>query len=180
MTTIQEMRKVINQAEETLEELYENVEEMKNRLEEMELEDKREQEQKTIYNLEIGDKFYHLNTYGDIREDVWGNYELDRCLMNVGNIYLTYEDAEDELRARRLIAKAKKSQKGFKPGWDSSMKEKHYIRYNSHYNAIETCFVQAFKSLPRLEYWPNKEDTLEFANKNEKDLIWFFTEYKGY
>ena len=68
MTLTQEMRKVIKQTEETLEELYENIEEMKNRLEEMEIRDTREQEQKTIYNLEIGDRFYYLNVYGKLQD----------------------------------------------------------------------------------------------------------------
>ncbi len=177
MTLTQELKNVINQAEETLEELYENIEEMKNRLEEMELEEK--WEQKTIYNLEVGDKYWYVTDRSGAQGDVWENHRIDEHRLSIGNIYLTEQEAEDEIRARRLIAKAKKSQKGLKPGWDSSMEKKHHIRYNSHYNAIETCFAQAFKSMPRLGYWPNKEDTLEFANKNEDDLIWFFTEYKN-
>lgn len=179
MTTIQELKNAIKQAEETLEELYENIEEMKNRLEEMELGEKWGQEQKTIYNLEIGDVYYCLSTYGDICEGAWGNCELDRCLLNMGNIFLTYEDAEDELRARKLIAKARESQKGFVPKLLDD-EDRYYLNYGVQDGYIYGPITNMYNNGPILGYWDNEDDMNNFKKENIDELTWFFKEYKGW
>ncbi|WP_425540016.1 hypothetical protein [Microaceticoccus formicicus] len=176
MTLTQELKNVIKQAEETLEELYENIEEMKNRLEEMELEEKWEQEQKTIYNLEKGDTYWFIDGFIPFLT-FWKDNSTDIAQLTHGNIYLTEQDAKDEIKARKLIAKAKKSQKGFKPDWEKDDEEKHYLYYN-HYLVIETS-TYTHNVPTKLGYWSDFYDMRNFVNENKEDLIWFFTEYTG-
>lgn len=57
---------------------------------------------KTVWDLEEGDKYYYV--YGDGCPDlsIWHEYNYERNARNLGNVFLTKEDAEFELN-RRMI-----------------------------------------------------------------------------
>lgn len=178
MKISEQLRNIVKQAEETLEELYKNIEEMKNKLEEMELEEKREQEQKTIYNLENGDRYWFIEGFMSFLT-FWEDNGEDNAQLTHGNIYLTQQEAEDELRARILIAKAKKSQKGFQPNWNNKDELKNFICYDQDEEKHFINHTAFTNHSDKLGYWEDFYEADDFLEENRDELVWFFTEYKG-
>ena len=179
MKISEQLRNIVKQAEEAMEEIYENFEEMKNRIEELELQEKQEQEQKTIYNLEKGDTYWFIDGFIPFLT-FWKDNSTDIAQLTHGNIYLTEQDAKDELRARKLIAKAKESQRGFVPDWGDGEQRKYYIYYSFEYLELIYHYKYFTVTMPMLGYWESDEDVKEFIKENEDELTWFFKEYKGW
>ena len=68
----------------------------------------------TICDLEDGDTYWFINPIGQIYGAEWSNEPTDICLLRMGNVFLTREDAEfkvecikvkAELNAMRACAK---------------------------------------------------------------------------
>lgn len=70
---------------------------------------------KTVYELKKVDKYYYIDTFGTACSDIWDNDEIDNGRREIGNCFLTKEDAEFEVERRKieaiLLKYGKKSQK---------------------------------------------------------------------
>ena len=57
---------------------------------------------KTVYELKKGDKYYYIDTFGTACSDIWDNDEIDNGRREIGNCFLTKEDAEFEVERRKV------------------------------------------------------------------------------
>lgn len=59
---------------------------------------------KTVYELKKVDKYYYIDTFGTACSDIWDNDEIDNGRREIGNCFLTKEDAEFEVERRKIEA----------------------------------------------------------------------------
>lgn len=59
---------------------------------------------KTVYDLQKGDFYFYIDTYGDIKKTNWLNDKYDLVRLAIGNVFLTKEDAEFEVERRKVEA----------------------------------------------------------------------------
>ena len=86
--------------------------------------------EKSIYNLEVEDKYYYIHEHGYVDYDLyeWENDFEFQCRLEVWNVFLTKEDAEKELEKRKALARIKKRI------WENKIKK---INKNKDYYIIE-------------------------------------------
>lgn len=59
---------------------------------------------KTVYELEKGDRYYYIDTFGNACCDTWANDEIDNGRRAIGDCFLTKEEAEFEVERRKVEA----------------------------------------------------------------------------
>lgn len=57
---------------------------------------------KTVWDLKIGDRYWFLDSYGTVRDCVFGNSVIDNGRRAIGNCFLTREEAEFEVERRKV------------------------------------------------------------------------------
>lgn len=61
---------------------------------------------KTVWNLKKGDTYYVISGYNELIETTWINYNnIDSNSREIGNAFLTKEEAEFEVERRRIETK---------------------------------------------------------------------------
>lgn len=79
-----------------------------------------ENKPKTVWDLEKGDKFYYSVSVGGINNDTWNGDAWDLEKREVGNAFLTLEEAEFEVERRKCEAiMLKYGRRTFKYGDDN-------------------------------------------------------------
>ncbi len=59
---------------------------------------------KTVWDLKIGDRYWFLDSYGNVCDCVLGNGVIDNGRRAIGNCFLTREEAEFEVERRKVEA----------------------------------------------------------------------------
>ena len=62
-----------------------------------------------------GQMYYCISTVGNVKEAKWEGSNSDILREQVGNLFLTKEDAEAEVEKRRVVTKLKKFASPFEP-----------------------------------------------------------------
>lgn len=91
----------------------------------------RENKFKAVWNIEDGDNYYYLNPNGSVCVDTFKNYPIDIRAREIGNMFLTQEEAEFELERRKIEAVMKKYSVPFESG-----KCNWSIYYDHFYNTV--------------------------------------------
>lgn len=84
-------------------------------------------EPKTVWDLEKEDIYYFINPNGGVYSCRWVAYEQDLSRREIGNVFLTKEEAQFEQERRKCEAiMLKYGRKTFKPGCDN-----YFILFNN-------------------------------------------------
>lgn len=57
---------------------------------------------KTVWNLKNSDRYWSISGYADVYNKTWKNVVVDNWRRNIGNCFLTKEDAEFEVMRRKV------------------------------------------------------------------------------
>lgn len=57
---------------------------------------------KTVWNLKNNDRYWSISSYADVYNKTWKNVVVDNWRRNIGNCFLTKEDAEFEVMRRKV------------------------------------------------------------------------------
>lgn len=113
---------------------------------------KKNRKHKTIYDLRYGDKYYAINCDGAISTIIFLNSSVDERIINSGNAFLTYKEAEYEVKCREVYTQLKKYSYDFSyEEWKNGnilkyfpiyVADQNYIKINSRYylNYSALCF----------------------------------------
>lgn len=158
-----------------LDKIDEVVEDFKRELTEQFKEEEQEEE-KTIYNLQEKDKYWVIYDDGATVFTQWGYDEFDKERLEIGNVFLTEQEALDEVRRRKLIAKAKASKGNLTPTRNDLVDniEMYQVGYRMSKGFIKVNICGATTGVA-LGVWETEEDVQKFINENEEELYWFFT-----
>ena len=86
---------------------------------------------KTIWDLKDGDKYWAINTEGNVFYGEWNNCKYDISIRNQGNVFLTKEEAEFEKKRREVYTTVKRYAHEFsKEEWNDTKINKYYACYN--------------------------------------------------
>lgn len=98
---------------------------------------------KTIYNLRYGDKYYAINCDGAISTIIFLNSSTDERIINSGNAFLTYKEAEYEVKCREVYTQLKKYSYDFSyEEWENGNILKYFPNYivGQNYIKIDSCY----------------------------------------
>ena len=119
-----------------------------------------EQKPKTIWDFNTNDRdsYYYIDEYGYLRPDWFdeGYFEIRRDL---GNAFLTEEEAEFELERRKIEAIMRKYSRPFKSG-----EYNHCIEYHHSNKTLNICSYRA------INYGTTYFETREIAEKAIKEI----------
>lgn len=99
----------------------------------------------TVWGLEDGESHYWVDGVGEVKEcDIWRNNSYDPMAREVGNIFLTREDAEKDVERRKVETLLLKygGRRWFKKD-DSN----YYMRVNTHGSLIISCTAVGMQGL---------------------------------
>lgn len=129
-----------------------------------------EQKPKSIWDLkkEDSEQYYVLRTTGDINIDYFSS-RLDEYIREVGNVFLTREDAEFEVERRKIEAIMKKYGRPFKHGEGN-----WHIAYDGRCDNID--FRKNYYVYDGVPYFESIEITQKVIDEIGKDRLvkyWF-------
>ena len=93
-------------------------------------ESEKEKKPKTVWDLKCGEKIFYFD--GDICSSEWDDSILKIRMRNLGNVFLTKEEAIFELKRRQITTILKKYARPFIAG-----KENYCIVFSNEENSIE-------------------------------------------
>lgn len=129
----------------------------------------KENKAKTVWDIEFGNKYYFIQPEGLI---VWNKFNKDGFdinARNIGNMFLTQEEAQSELERRKIEAIMKKYSRPF-----NEKKENWAIYYDHYDKAVNTtCWHNTDYGSYRFE---SKEVTQKVINEIGEERLkkyWF-------
>lgn len=130
-------------------------------------------ENKTIWDLEVGDKYYYeANGIGEIWDTKWVNDYADKERLVIGNVFLTHEEAEEEVWKRKFETEMKRVFKPHECDWENSE-----IKYSICYDTFEgTCTTSSNRDLKMqgMIYCKDYETVEHFIKEHKKELKRYF------
>lgn len=166
-----ELEEQIETAEVWLEELTRDQWELEKEIEEA-------KKPKTIWDLENCDEHYWVLGTGEVMRDFWFGSKFQNEMRDIGNVFLTEQEAEDEARVRKLIAKAKRSE-GRKNFVSNEINWEITCIYPSDISQSKVT-VGYYISVSRANVfgsWETQEAAEKVLHENYEEFKWYFTEY---
>lgn len=96
------------------------------------------QKPKSVWDLKEGDKYYYIDMCGNVDRTTFGNgtYWADKKIIEVGNAFLTREEAEFEVERRKCEAILVKYGTRNLMSLGDNYTKKYYIQYDYNVNKI--------------------------------------------
>ena len=96
---------------------------------------------RTVWDLKNKDNYWYINDYNDNVRATWDNFMIDDYRRNMGNCFLTKEEAKFEVERRKVEAiLLKYGRRGFKYSEDN-----YYIFYERDESSIVICCYESFQ-----------------------------------
>lgn len=111
----------------------------------------------SVWDLEIGDKYFYIDTEGYINSETWQNDATDNLRRCIGNTFPTLKEVQFEKKRREVYAQVKRYAHEFsKEEWNDTKINKYYACYNYKDHSIIKGF-NSHVSNSKL-YFQSKED----------------------
>ena len=111
--------------------------------------------------LNLREEYWIINDRGEIRCSWWYNDSIDKTRCKIGNIFLTEEKAEKELKKLSLLTRFRqfrdKSNGDWKPNFDNDV-WKTYIAFHHKRNKLETHSGCNLEEFALFGYFKNESD----------------------
>ena len=141
---------------------------------------KKNRKHKTIYDLRYEDKYYAINCDGAISTIIFLNSSVDERIINSGNAFLTYKEAEYEVKCREVYTQLKKYSYDFSyEEWKNGnilkyfpiyVADQNYIKINSRYYL--NCSALYFKT--------RKDAQLAIDEVGKENIIKYYFKIRDY
>ena len=136
---------------------------------------------KTVWDLGDDDEYYWVSGAGEAMCDIWIGSSFEKARRDAGNVFLTKQEAKDEVRARKLIAKAKRSEgrKNFDSNELNELKWEIICIYASDISQSEVTVENYFRVSRANVFgsWETQEAAEKVLYENYEEFKWYFTEY---
>lgn len=128
---------------------------------------------KSIYDLKVNDTYWFVNYLGAVEDSVWENDKIEKHRLDTGNVFLTKEEALNQLRINKFLSLWKREyyERGWKPDWLNTSQYKWYVSYApSNQDEIVVDWIRYQKILPDYMYFQTKEQANIFMIEHEEEL----------
>lgn len=122
---------------------------------------------KTVWDLKIGDSVWYVDGEHITYEANWDDAEMDRNDREYGDVFLTKEEAEQELARRKAKQILLRDTKGFRADWKHSDEWKYYVDYTIMAHELITCLE--LNHLSHEIYFATEEDAVASIKAHEKE-----------
>lgn len=99
--SLEELEEYLNKMEKEIKSLKESIGAYKEKHKELE--------------LKIGDEFYTISAFGDIRHWEYKGHEIDLNAFRIGSVFKTREEAEFEVEKKKVITELNRYSKAYNP-----------------------------------------------------------------
>lgn len=127
------------------------------------------EESKTVWDLKEGDEYYMIDSFFSASNvvPIWTNSDIDKDVRELGNAFLTKEEAEKEIARRKAKQILLRDTKGFKADWKNSSQNKTLVYYDSCDKKLKVIpwSVNVFGGI----YFATSADADESVEKHEKE-----------
>lgn len=139
----------------------------------MKLIEKTNEPKSRVWRPECGECYYYINACGAVCASRWTEVGLDNECYDIGNVFRTKEEAAEEVKRRKILAKWKRlSIESGEASNEWNKKNEHWFVFFL-YNKIEVTFGIAIKS--EATYFQTKESILnaieDIGEENVKKYI---------
>lgn len=148
---IEELEATIKRAQEQIEELEVTINRAQEQIEELKQE---ENTPKFIYP-NVTDMLWFITASGEIQRYRWDGALTDKVRFRQGNLFYTYEEAQNERERRFVIMQLKLFAEPKDKVWDKS-KPHYYIEYNYTNKIVEYDYIYTYRHNDI--YFASKED----------------------
>lgn len=121
---------------------------------------------------QMGDEYWHLDTWGRGWEGAWEGAGFDTDRRSMGNIFRTEQEALDHARRLRIEAELRRRAGGFKPDWGDDNQEKWCVYFDHDSNQLRWRSY-LFSQQQGTIHFPTEDATL--LKEMHDDLVWYFT-----
>lgn len=112
--------------------------------------------------LNLHENYWIINGRGEIRCDWWGNDSIDKTRCEIGNIFLTKEKAEKELKKLFLLTRFRlfrdRCNRGWEPDFKDVSQDKHSIQFNYNFGTFTIFNSGHIDGFRLLGYFKERED----------------------
>ena len=112
--------------------------------------------------LNLHENYWIINGRGEIRCDWWGNDSIDKTRCEIGNIFLTKEKAEKELKKLFLLTRFRlfrdRCNRGWEPDFKDVSQDKHSIQFNYDFGTFTIFNSGHIDGFRLLGYFKERED----------------------
>jgi hypothetical protein len=129
-----------------------------------------------VFKPQDGQKYWFISGAGGVYEGWWNDHQVDHNRYAIGNCFPNKQAAKDVVRALKLTQKARETQNGFVPDWENGEQNKYFLDF--HMGGIRIMYHVSRNIAPIFGFWEGESACEQFIDENEKDLLWFFTEYR--
>ena len=120
----------------------------------------KEDEWKMKIPFEDGDEYFALNHRGSIIETTWNNHCVDEERFELGNVFLTREAAELEVKRRNLLTRFRafrdECNGDWKADWNDYNSKKWDINYTEE--GVRALWTNVTNSFSTFGYFKNRDD----------------------
>jgi len=120
---------------------------------------------KTVWDLEEDDEYYVASYYGVVNCNIWDDDKVDIKNRSLGSVFLTEQEAKDEVRRREIYTKLKRLAGGYE--WKVGV-ENYYIA--THYPRILVNCSDLFKHIGQVYFETNEAAQAAIDEIGEDDL----------
>ena len=112
--------------------------------------------------LNLREEYWLINGRGEIRCSWWYNDSIDKRRCEIGNIFLTEEKAEKELKKLSLLTRFRmfrdRCNRGWEPDFKDVSQDKHSIQFNYNFGTFTIFNSGHIDGFRLLGYFKERED----------------------
>lgn len=112
--------------------------------------------------LNLREEYWIINGRGEIRCSWWYNDSIDKRRCEIGNIFLTEEKAEKELKKLSLLTRFRmfrdRCNRGWEPDFKDVSQDKHSIQFNYNFGTFTIFNSGHIDGFRLLGYFKERED----------------------
>ena len=127
-----------------------------------------------------GDKYYYIQSSGDVFLGCYDGIEADNRYFSQGNIFPTKEAAELESKRRKLLTRFRAFRDECNGDWKPNMTDvthkKYYLSYSETKNGVYVSYIVLGNHLHIFGYFKNKEDAERAIELFGDEIIKLFVE----
>ena len=128
-----------------------------------------------------GDKYYFITKGGLIELTYHKDRLLDEWMTSIGNYFKTEQEAENMIRALKLIENVRRDRKrlngDWKPDWKSAFEKKWSIYFLEAINDFAVYENRQNRDSSIFGYYEFYDSAYQIINKYKSELTWFFNEF---
>ena len=147
-----------------LEEIKKQIEELEKKKQELQKELELEKQPTRIEYppLNLREEYWIINGRGEIRCSWWYNDSIDKRRCEIGNIFLTEEKAEKELKKLSLLTRFRmfrdRCNRGWEPDFKDVSQDKHSIQFDYDFGTFTIFNSGHIDGFRLLGYFKERED----------------------